>query len=120
MLQKSLEVDDGSLILKKFVSPVRFGRVNLHQVVFHYGCKFIIVLALYFGCLLLIKFEEVYASLILDLRLLLRFLMTIGIPTLRGCLGDLRLLWAHLASVQGSLTPLNGQVGLFGIVVVIS
>ena len=46
--------------------------------------------------------------------------MTIGIPTLRGCLGDLRLLWAHLASVQGSLTPLNGQVGLFGIVVVIS
>ena len=97
-----------------FVPPVRFGRVDLHQVVLHYGCEAIVVFALYFGCLLLINFEEVDASLILDLwlllLLLLLLLMTIGITTLRGCLGHLRLLWAHLASVQHSLAPLDGYI----------
>ena len=65
----------------------------------------------------MINFEEIYASLILDLRLLLLLLlllMTIGIPALGGCLGDLRLLWTHLAIVQGGLTPLDGQIRLFG------
>jgi hypothetical protein len=67
----------------------------------------------------LINFEEIYASLILDLRLLLLLLlMTIGIPALGGCLGDLRLLWTHLATVQGGLTPLDGQIRLFGGVVI--
>jgi len=56
-LQESLEVDDGTIFLTRLLASIAFRGVYLHEVVLHYRCNILVVVASFnLGCLLLVHF----------------------------------------------------------------
>ena len=85
-----------------------FRSIYLHQVIFHYWSKVIIVFAFQLCSFFLIYFKQVHYFLVLLL------LMTLSIAVLGICFRELLLLWSLNSWVKDSFTPWDSQTLLGG------